>query len=151
MRRTLSFVAGTVALCLAVGVGLAGCGDDEETTVLIDVGQLCADSLEAMRDDGCRNNAYANVDDLKDCFVGCGPENSECLNGCLSVPGAGFSDCTGDVEFLFDGECGSCYTDCGFEFVGQESEPGCLFDLNPAVTGTDCLDALYACVDECAE
>lgn len=150
MRRMRYFLAGTLSLCLAVGVGLAGCGDDEETTVLIDVEQLCADSLEAMHSQTCMDNAYANVDDLKDCFVGCGPEHSECLNGCLSVPGAGFSDCSGDVGFLFEVGCGPCYTSCGLDFAGEEpSDPGCLFDPNQEVTGRDCLDDLYACVDEC--
>jgi hypothetical protein len=128
---------------------MTGCGDDEETLVIIDVEQLCEDSLEAMRSQGCMNNAYANVDDLKDCFVDCGPEDNECLEDCLNVPGAGFSGCSGDVAFLFEGECGVCYTNCFFEFVGDVSDPGCLFDPNPDVTGTDCLDALYVCVDDC--
>jgi hypothetical protein len=149
MRQTPSFPAVTLLLCLAVGYAFTGCGDDEETFVEVDVELFCSESLRAMYNEDCMSNAYANVDDLKDCFVGCGPENSECLEGCLSVPGAGFSECSGDVEFLFDGECGSCYTECGFEFVGEESNPGCLFNTNPAVTGTDCLDALYACVEEC--
>jgi len=150
MRRTRFFLAGILSLCLTVGYAMTGCGDDETTTVLIDVEQLCADSLQAMHNEGCMNNAYANVDDLKDCFVDCGSTDNECLEDCLSVPGAGFSECSGDVEFLFEGECGACYTDpCFFEFVGDESDPGCLFDPNPAVTGTICLDALYACVNDC--
>jgi|GEM_PF-2118206 len=150
MRRMRYFLAGALSLCLAFGVGLTGCGDDEETTVWIDVEQLCADSLAAMRNQGCRDNAYANVDDLKDCFADCGPTDSECVNRCLSVPGAGFSNCSGDVGFLFQVECGPCYTACGLDFAGEEpSDPGCLFDPNPAVTGTICLDELYACVNEC--
>lgn len=150
MRQTRFFLAGTLCLCLAVGYAVTGCGDDEETTVLIDVEQLCADSLQAMNSQGCMNNAYDGVDDLKDCFVDCGPEDETCLDeNCLSVPGAGFSDCSGDVEFLFEVECGPCYTECGFNFVGDASEPGCLFDPNQPPTGTDCLDALYVCVNGC--
>ena len=53
------------------------------------------------------------------------------------------------VEFLFSGECGDCYTDCGFDFVGDASAPGCLFDPNPARTGEQCLDELYTCVEGC--
>ena len=151
MRRTSLFLAGALSLCLTFGFGLTGCGDDEEATVLIDVEQLCADSLAAMHSQACVNNAYANVDDLKDCFEDCGPEDTTCLEDiCLSVPGAGFSSCTGDVGFLFEVECGPCYTNCGFDFAGEEpSDPGCLFDPNPAVTGTACLDDLYDCADEC--
>ena len=150
MRRTRLFLAGTLSLCLVVGVGLTGCGDDEGTLVIIDVDQLCAQSLQAMNSQGCMDTAYAGVDDLKDCFVDCGPADDACLDeNCFSLPGADFSECSGDVEFLFAGQCGACYTDCSFDFVGEASDPGCLFDPNPATTGTQCLNELYDCVDAC--
>ena len=149
MRRTRFFLAGTLSLCLAVGVGLIGCGGDEGTLVEIDFARLCNQSLQAMNSPDCRDTAYADVDDLKVCFVDCGPEDGPCLDACLAVPGSGFSACSGDVEFLFSGECGICYDECGFDFVRDESELGCLFDPNPATTGTDCLDDLYACVEAC--
>lgn len=148
MRRTRSFLAGTLSFCLVVGVGLTGCGDDEGNLVTVDLAQLCAQSLQAMNSQGCIDTAYASVDDLKDCVSDCGPADEACLNACFAAPGSGFSECSGDVEFLFAGECGDCYTDCGFEFVGGEvSDPGCLFDPNP--TGTECLDDLYNCVNGC--
>ena len=150
MRRICFFLAGTLSFCLAIGAGLTGCGDDEGSVIVIDVERLCAQSLQAMNSQGCMNNAYEGVDDLKDCFVDCGPANRPCLEeNCFSVPGAGFSECSGDVDFLFSGECGSCYTDCSLDFVGEETAPGCLFDPNPDTTGTVCLEALYACVDDC--
>lgn len=150
MRRTHFILAGTLSLCLVVGGGLIGCGGDEGTLIEIDLARLCAQSLQAMNSQGCIDTAYAGVDALKDCFVGCGPENTECLeDDCLSSSGPGFSECSGDVEFLFAGQCGACYTNCSLDFVGVASDPGCLFDPNPDVAGTDCLDALYACVDEC--
>ena len=150
MKRTRFFLAGTMALCLVVGIGLTACGDDEGNVIIVDVEQLCAQSLQAMNSQGCIDTAYADVDDLKDCFVDCGPEDQECQEeNCLTPSGPGFSECSGNVEFLFSGQCGACYTDCSFEFVGEASDPGCLFDPNPATTGTDCLDALYACVDDC--
>ena len=126
MRRTRFFLAGTLSLCLAVGVGLIGCGDDEGTTIEIDLAQLCAQSLQAMNSQGCIDTAYADVDDLKDCFVDCGPEAQECLEeNCLDSSGPGFSECTGNVEFLFGGQCGVCYTNCGLDFAGVSfrSEP----------------------------
>ena len=151
MRRTRFFLAGTLSLCLAVGVGLIGCGDDEGTTIEIDLAQLCAQSLQAMNSQGCIDTAYADVDDLKDCFVDCGPADQECLEeNCLDSSGPGFSECTGNVEFLFGGQCGVCYTNCGLDFAGKEvSDPGCLFNPNPATTGTECLDEMYECVDRC--
>ena len=149
MRRKRSFLAGTLSLCLTVGVGLIGCGGDGGTIVEINVAQLCTDSLQAMNSQGCMDTAYAGVDALKDCFVGCGPANEECLDTCFAVPGSGFSACSGDVEFLFSGECGGCYDECGFDFFRDESELGCLFDPNPDTTGTDCLDELYVCVNAC--
>jgi len=150
MRQKCSFLAGTLSLCLAVGVGLIGCDGEGGTIIEINVAQLCADSLQAMNSQGCMDTAYAGVDALKDCFVDCGPADEECLeDDCLSVPGAGFSECSGDVEFLFSGECGRCYDECGFDFFRDESELGCLFDPDPATTGTDCLRELYACVDAC--
>jgi len=127
---------------------LIGCGDDEGNVVPVDLAQICAQSSQAMNSQGCINTASAGVDDLKDCFVDCGPADDACLNeNCFSLPGADFSECSGDVDFLFSGQCGSCYTDCSFEFVGDASDPGCLFAQSP--TGTQCLDALYACVDDC--
>ncbi len=88
MRRTRFFLAGTLSLCLAVGVGLTGCGDDEGTLVGSMLARLCAESLQAMNSQGCMDTAYADVDDLKDCFVDCGPANDECLEEtCLNVPG----------------------------------------------------------------
>lgn len=150
MRQKRLLLPGTLSLCLAVGMGLIGCGDDEVTFIEIDLPQLCAQSLEAMYSQGCIDTAYADVDDLKDCFVACGPEDQECLeDNCLTSSGLGFSECSGDVEFLFGGQCGVCYTECGFQFVGEASDPGCLFDPNQPPTGTDCLDQLYACVDRC--
>ena len=150
MRQTRFFLAGTLSLCLAVGVGLIGCGDDEGTFIEIDLARLCAQSLQAMNSQGCIDTAYADVDDLKDCFVDCGPADQECLEEiCLDSSGPGFSECFGDVEFLFGGQCGVCYTECNFDFVGDVLDPGCLFNPNPATTGTDCLDDLYACVDDC--
>ena len=83
MRRTLSFLAGALSLCLAVGVGLTGCGDDDEILVAVDVEGFCEESFRNMHSQGCMDNAYASVDDLKDCFVDCGPEDETCLNGCL--------------------------------------------------------------------
>ena len=150
MRRTPFFLAGTLSLCLTVGVGLIGCGGDEGAVIEINLAQFCAQSLQAMNSPGCLDTAYEDVDDLKDCVSDCGPADEVCLNACFSAPGSGFSECSGDVEFLFAGECGDCYTNCGFEFVSREvSDPGCLFDPLPATTGTVCLDELYACVDAC--
>ena len=149
MRHTPALLCGVLALLLAAGYGPIGCGDDEGNVVTVDLERLCADSLQAMNSQGCRNNAYANVDDLKGCVSACGPADQECLNACFNEPGSGFSSCEGDVDFLFAGQCGECFTACGFDFVGDESDPGCLFAPNPAVTGTDCLDALYACVNGC--
>jgi hypothetical protein len=103
-----------------------------------------------MNSQGCEENAYAGVDDLKDCVSDCaGPADQECLDACFNRPGSGFSSCDGDVELLFAGQCGECFTTCGFDFVGDESDPGCLFDANPAVTGTVCLGLLYDCVNGC--
>jgi hypothetical protein len=151
MRRKRFFLAGTLSLCLALGVGLTGCGDDGGTLVDVDVARLCAQSLQAMNSQGCIDTAYADVDDLKDCLVACGPTDRECLEqNCLISSGTGFSECTGDVEFLFGVQCGVCYFNCGLDFAGEEvSDSGCLFDPNQPPTGTDCLDELYACVDRC--
>jgi len=129
---------------------LTGCGDDEGSVIVIDVERLCADSLQDMHSQGCMNTAEAGVDALKDCFTTCGPVDDACLNeNCFSLPGADFSECSGDVDFLFSGQCDVCYTDCSFVFVGDAEEPGCLFDPNPNTTGSICLDALYVCVDDC--
>jgi hypothetical protein len=147
MRRTRFFLAGILSLCLAVGVGLIGCGGDEGTFVPVD---LCTQSLQAMDSQDCREEAYAGVDVLKDCLVDCGPADDTCQKvNCLSVPGAGFSECSVDVDvaFLFSGECGVCYENCGLDFVGDEG--GCLFEQSP--TGTQCLNTLYDCVGQCAE
>jgi len=150
MRRTRFFLAGILSLCLVAGYAMTGCGNDEGTVVIIDVQQLCAQSLQAMNSQGCIDTAYAGVDDLKDCFVDCGPADDACLNeNCFNLPGADFSECSGDVEFLFSGQCGSCYTDCSFDFVGEASDPRCLFEQSP--TGTQCLNTLYNCVGQCAE
>jgi hypothetical protein len=148
MKHSRFFLAGMLSLFVALGHGMVGCGDDE-STVTVDVGQLCAQSLQALNSQGCVDTAYAGVDDFKECLAACGPGDEECIDICLGAPGSGFSECTGDVEFLFSAECGECYTECGFDFVGVASPPGCLFDPNPAVTGEQCLDELYDCVDVC--
>ena len=147
MTHSRFFPTGMFALCLAIGFGMVGCGDDE-STVTVDVDQLCEQSLQALNSQGCMDTAYGSVDELKDCLVACGPADEQCIEDtCLSAPGSGFSGCTGDVEFLFSGECGICLANCGFEFVGDAAEPGCLFNPNPAVKGEQCLDEMYVCVD----
>ena len=67
-------------------VWVEGCGDDEGTVVIIDVDQLCAQSLQAMNSQGCMDTAYADVDDLKDCFVDCGPADDACLTRTVLPP-----------------------------------------------------------------
>lgn len=147
MRHCRFLLAGILSILLASGHAMIGCGDDEGEFVTVELGQLCAQSLRDMNSQGCMDSAYANVDDLKDCFVACGPADEECLDICFDAPGSGFSTCSGDVDLLFTGQCGPCYTDCWFDFVGDESELGCLF--NPGPEGTECLDALYDCVNSC--
>ncbi len=149
MGHSRFLLTSILSLFLATGFLLIGCGDDEGGTVTVELGQLCAESLQALNSQGCEDNAYANVDDLKVCVSGCGPADQQCLDGCFAVPGSGFSACSGDVELLFTGQCGDCFADCGFDFVGDETDPGCLFDPNPATSGADCLDDLYGCVNTC--
>jgi hypothetical protein len=149
MRPSNSFLVAILFLCLSFGVAAIGCGEEDGNFAMVDLEQLCAQSQQAMDGQACRDAAYAGVDELKDCLMACGPEDPECQEEhCFSAPGSGFSGCTGDVGLLFSGQCDDCHTECAFDFIGDASEPGCLFDPNPANTGEQCLDDLYVCVEE---
>ncbi len=149
MRHSRFFLAGMISLFLTSGYGMIGCGDDEGDIITVDLAQLCSQSLQDMNSQGCMHAAYTSVDALKNCVSACGPADEECLDTCFEAPGSGFSSCTDNVEFLFAGQCGECPTECGFDFVDDAPDPGCLFDPNTPPTGTQCLDVLYACVNGC--
>jgi len=146
MKRTRFWMAGNLILTLAFAIGLAGCGDETDE-VTIDVVLACSQSLGDFNSEGCQDTAYDRVDDLKDCIMDCGPADDACLQDCLNTQGSAFEECTGDVQFLFSGACGDCPINCAFDFVGDESDPGCL--MAPAQSGEECLDALYDCVNDC--
>jgi hypothetical protein len=140
-------VVGTLSLCLVVAIGLTGCGDEEQV-VTIEVEQLCELSLEAMNSEGCRETAYANIEDFTVCFRDCGGDTS-CMDEECEDAGEGLGECSGDLQFLVSGRCDECYIDCYLVFLGGES--ACLYDPgDPGEIGNDCLDDLYDCVnDDC--
>ena len=144
MRRSRFLQAGILSFCLIVGHVMLGCGDEGEVVTI----DLCALALEDMNSQNCRQTAYARVDDLKDCVMGCGPADDECLEDCLNASGSAFSECTGEIQFLFSGACGECPVGCAFDFVGDETVPGCLM-MDPLPTAEQCLDAFYDCVNDC--
>ena len=67
MRRSGSSLARMVSLCLLVGCGMIGCGDDEEVVIV----DMCAQALDTMNCTACREIAFSRIDDLKECVSGC--------------------------------------------------------------------------------
>jgi hypothetical protein len=148
MRRSRFLQAGILSFCLIVGYVVLGCGDEGEV-VTIEVEQLCALALEEMNSRDCRDTAEARVDDLKDCVMACGVDDTSCIDECLGDQDEGLGECSGNLQFLVAGPCGDCYPNCFLDFVGEESEEsGCLLD--PVKSGEQCLNELYTCVnDDC--
>lgn len=144
MRGSKFFLAGMVFLCLSLGNVTTGCGGDEEVVII----DICGQALDAMNSVGCEETAYARVDGLKVCVMACGAGEDECIQEkCLDNPDVGFTGCSGEIQVLFSGTCGTCYANCAFDFIGDEINPGCLFG---DATGTECLTDLYDCVnDDC--
>jgi hypothetical protein len=146
MKRSRFLHAWILSFCLIIGYGVLGCGD-EETVATIELEQVCALALEDMNSQGCRDTAYARIEDFTVCFRVCDGDTG-CMGEECGDLGGGLGECTGDLQFLVAGPCGDCYTDCYLDFVGDGS--GCLYNPgDPEVIGTECLDDLYTCVNGC--
>jgi len=131
------------SLCLAAGHLTTGCGGDEEVVII----DFCAQALFDMNAQGCRERAYSVVEDLQVCVRDeCDIENAECVDACLDDPETALTGCYGEIGYLVSGVCDDCYTLCYFDFLGNEQTPGCLFT---ETTGTQCLDDLYDCMNDC--
>jgi hypothetical protein len=125
---------------LIISLGLTACGDDDDEEV---EGMTCGEAYEQFISTECTTQAYANVDALKTCIDTAVTEQDVDL--CLDAFAAVIPNCFPAVDILFDG-CGQCQEDCGSAFAGDDGVTGC---LEGSQTGSECLDALIACVNAC--
>jgi hypothetical protein len=111
----------------------------------------CEQALTMFNSQTCKDLAYANIETLKSCLALCVCD-TPCADVCweswhiaVSPPECTLSDGSSAAQKLASGDCGSCYPACFVPF--DQCPGGCVYD--PGKTGTDCLDAVFACVNAC--
>ena len=141
MKRTKSMLAMILCSGLVFALGITACGDDDDEEG--SGGMTCGEAYDQLTSTECTTQAYDSVDTLKTCIDAATSEGE--IDACLDAFEDAIPACVPGVEILFN-NCGQCQEDCGSAFAGDDGVEGCLTGIQ---TGTECLDALLACVNAC--
>ena len=140
MKTWRLFLAVMLCSCLAIGIGLVGCGDDD------DEGEMtCEEAVTQVNSQACQDEATGNVDGFKSCIEDC-EGNEACIDVCDEQILDEIPSCLLGLLILIDdgndiARCGDCYPPCGDDF-------GICIDDTPT-SGTDCWEAMMNCINDC--